>query len=59
MCVCVRWQPADFVDDVYIDTVKEKETAISYSADVEIKARDVLGYLIGYCSRQDIITVRY
>lgn len=45
MCVCVRWQPADFVDDVYIDTAKEKETAISYSADVEIKASDVLGYL--------------
>lgn len=43
--MCVRWQPADFVDDVYIDTVKEKETAIPVSRDVEIKARHVLGYL--------------
>lgn len=43
--MCVRWQPADFVDDVYIDAVKVKETAISYFADVEIKASDVLGYL--------------
>lgn len=44
MCVRARWQPADFVDDVYINIAKEKETAQDITGDVEIKARNVLEF---------------
>lgn len=54
----VRWQPADFVDDVYIDIVEEKETAQYITGEVEIKSR-TCARILRYCAWQDIIALRY